>query len=106
MIDPLPIGKLADFCYDDWERNIMDNPYCDNFIPARTECAFSFDDLYKAAFGKDPDPALKASLTSLPQEKINEAVREWAKMAGWQTRQRKGTDGKDYTAFAPAFPGE
>lgn len=66
------------------------------------ECAYSFLDLYKAAFGKRPPLKEKLKLQKLSQEEINGLVMQWAKKAGWKTREKKGSDGKNYLSFWPA----
>lgn len=66
-----------------------------------TECDYSFDDLYKAAFGLNLNKDQKHKLQSLSQEKINLLVKKWAKKAGWKIRTLKGSDGKSYSAFKP-----
>lgn len=65
------------------------------------ECAYSFDDLYKAAFGKNLDLKEKAELQKLPQEEINILVSKWAQQAGWRTRKKKGTENITYLSFYP-----
>lgn len=64
---------------------------------------YSFADLYEAAFGKKPAPERIVILLSLPQEEINEVVKEWAKQADWNALDVVGTDGKTYTAFYPKW---
>jgi hypothetical protein len=64
-------------------------------------CNYSFDDLYKAAFGKKMPQIEKLKLQRLSQEGINELVIAWVQQAGWQTFARTGTDGKKYVAFYP-----
>lgn len=63
------------------------------------ECKFSFEGLYKAAFGKSLSFKEKKKLQSLPQEKINGLVTTWAQKAGWEIKKKKGTDGKVYISF-------
>ncbi len=67
------------------------------------ECVFSFNDLYKAAFGKQPGELELKSFTSLNQKQRNGLVEKWARQAGWQTKEKLGSDGKIYLAFAPKF---
>ena len=69
-----------------------------NYTPG-FECKFSFDDLYKAAFGKSLTSKEKKKLQSLPQEDINTLVCKWAKEAGWKTKKKKGNNGKIYISF-------
>lgn len=65
------------------------------------ECAYSFDDLYKAAYGKNLKANEKAELQNLSQEKINEFVEIWAQKARWKTCKKKGSDNKIYLSFHP-----
>ncbi len=67
------------------------------------ECAYSFKDLFVAAHSIEPNEAELLALYDLPQEERNEVVSQWAEKAGWQVRQRTGSDGKEYLAFAPKF---
>lgn len=64
-------------------------------------CAYSFDDLYQAVFGRAMTETEKGALYDLPQADRNVQVGEWAKEAGWQTEDRRGSDGVTYTAFWP-----
>jgi hypothetical protein len=66
------------------------------------ECAYSFRDLFFAAHQREMTTAEKHTFMSLPQTSINKFVKELAALAGWKTQDRKGTDGKTYTAFCPA----
>lgn len=65
------------------------------------ECNFSFEDLYKAAFGKVLSQEEKEKLQKLPQQKINSLILEWANKANWNIYPKLGTDGKKYLAFYP-----
>lgn len=67
------------------------------------ECAYSFSDLYEAAFGQVPAENFLLQFYALPQSERNIQVVSWARRAGWQTRLRKGSDGLDYQAFASKF---
>lgn len=69
-----------------------------NYIPG-FECKFSFESLYRAAFGKDLASKEKKNLQSLPQEEINNLVKIWAQKAGWKTEKKKGNNGKIYISF-------
>lgn len=69
------------------------------------ECAYSFRDLYRAAHGREPKDKELELLYSLPQDKKNGVVKGWAKLADWETKERKGSDGIMYLAFAPSFKG-
>ena len=57
--------------------------------------------LYKAAYGNNISKKEMLKLQKMPQEKINTLVLEWAKKAGWVTKNKIGTDGKSYTSFWP-----
>lgn len=65
------------------------------------ECDYSFEMLYKAAFGKELPPVEKLHLQKKPQKDINLLVKKWAKKAGWTTVERLGSDGSIYLAFHP-----
>lgn len=67
------------------------------------ECSYSFWDLYKTAFGKEADEALRSDFGKMTQDERNKTVRQWAEKAGWETSERIGSDGLAYTAFAPSF---
>ncbi len=67
----------------------------------KNECNFSFWDLYKAALKKLPNESEKEEFYKLSQFRRNMKVKEWAKLAGWKTRRRIGTDFKIYVAFYP-----
>jgi hypothetical protein len=67
------------------------------------ECAYSFTDLYQAAFGRLPSREEMVAFGSVNQESRNAQVREWARIAGWETKDKNGSDGRVYTAFAPSF---
>ena len=71
---------------------------------SNTECDYSFEMLYKAAFGRNIKREEKEKLQGLPQKKINVLVMDWVKKAGWIARKRKGSDNKIYTAFYPIRP--
>ncbi len=64
-----------------------------------TECGYSFEILYEAAYGKRLDEGLKTKLQNLSQEKINSLVIKWAKIARWKTDKRIGSDGIEYVSF-------
>ena len=67
------------------------------------ECAYSFKDLYIAAFKKAPEAGELESLYALAQDQRNKQVKEWAILAGWGTKERIGSDGVQYTAFCPLW---
>jgi hypothetical protein len=71
------------------------------------ECAYSFFDLFRAAFKREPTIEEIAHFENLPQSGKNEMVKQWAAAAAWEAQDRVGTDGQTYTAFAPTFtPGK
>lgn len=65
------------------------------------ECDYSFDMLYEAAFGKNLDIKEKQKLQKLSQEEINTLVLNWAKIAGWKTKEKNGSGGEIYLSFHP-----
>lgn len=65
------------------------------------ECDFSFIDLYQAAHHKKPEREELSSFGKISQAERNELVKQWAKKAGWHTKDKMGNDGQVYTAFAP-----
>ena len=67
------------------------------------ECAYSFADLFFAANKRVMTIAEKHSFMALTQKAINEKVKAMASSAGWGTKDKRGTDGKLYTAFCPAW---
>ena len=67
------------------------------------ECDYSFYDLYRAAFKRQPTLEQIAHFESLPQSGKNELVKQWAAAAAWETQDKVGSDGVTYTAFAPTF---
>ena len=72
-------------------------------------CHYSFQDLYRAkaaALGQSGDDAAEAcaALYKRDRDAINETVREWADVAGWETEMHRGSDGQEYRAFAPEAP--
>lgn len=66
---------------------------------SNVECDYSFEMLYKAAFGKSLSKKEIAKLQTSSQNEINSLVLIWATKAGWTTDRRLGDDGKDYIAF-------
>ena len=66
-----------------------------------TECDYSFEMLYHAAFGKNIPQDEKLKLQVLNQDRINSLVKAWTKKAGWRTEERTGSDNKIYLAFSP-----
>jgi hypothetical protein len=66
-----------------------------------TYCDYSFADLFRAAHGREPEPAELEELYAKPRSEINQTVLEWAGQAGWRTREMKGRDGEVYVAFWP-----
>jgi hypothetical protein len=75
--------------------------YTANKNSAGIECAFSFADLYEAAFDRLPEDKELEDLYALPNVEKNKIVGEWAKHAGWSTDERLGDDGETYLAFWP-----
>lgn len=69
----------------------------------KLECAYSFADLYTAAFGQKPEQAELHALYALNQTERNKQVQVWAKQAGWGTEERIGSDGVVYLAFCPLW---
>lgn len=65
------------------------------------ECDYSFEMLYKAAFGKSLSKKLKTQLQKSTQEEINQLVKKWAVKAGWTTMKKNGADNCEYLAFYP-----
>ena len=66
-----------------------------------SECNFSFNDLYEAAFGKSLDVKEKAKFQELSQQEINILVLQWAKKAGWKTTKKINKDKTVFIAFNP-----
>lgn len=66
-----------------------------------SHCAFSFADLYRAAFRAEPTREQLAELYAFTQEQRNTVVREWVKLAEWETTDVRGTDGVLYASFGP-----
>lgn len=64
-------------------------------------CNYSFEDLYKAAYGKSLDLKEKERLQHLAQGKINLIVKKWAQKAGWKTEKIKSTTNTVFIAFQP-----
>ena len=64
-------------------------------------CNYSFDDLYKAAFGKKLSTNQKKKLQKLPQEKINQLVEEWTQKAQWLSQEKILPQGTRFLAFSP-----
>ena len=67
------------------------------------ECAYGFQDLFFAAFGRMPDDTEIGEFMLLDQPEKNLRVKEWAELAGWETQERVGDDRVVYTAFAPEW---
>lgn len=63
------------------------------------ECNYSFEDLYKAAFGRKISEKKKKEFQTLTQKEINDLVNRWAQKAQWKTNKRKGADGEIYISF-------
>lgn len=69
----------------------------------KLECAYSFADLYTAAFGQEPEQRELGALYALSQTERNRRVHAWAEQAGWGTEERIGSDGVVYLAFCPLW---
>lgn len=69
--------------------------------PSNPECDYSFEMLYRAAYGKSLDTAKKKALQALPQKEINNIIKDWAEKARWICVERIGEKGVRYTAFYP-----
>jgi hypothetical protein len=65
------------------------------------ECDYSFEMLYRAAFGKSLKAEEKLRLQSLSQTEVNKLVIKWTKKCGWKTESKKGSNGITYLAFHP-----
>lgn len=65
------------------------------------ECNYSFADLFKAAHERTPTSDELSHFHEMSQIERNILVTAWAENAGWYTKDKKGTDGCIYTAFAP-----
>ncbi|MCC6476455.1 hypothetical protein IT157_05300 [bacterium] len=62
-------------------------------------CCYSFADLFRAAFGREPEQTELDQLYALSQDERNRVVKEWAALADWETREVVGTDGVMYVSF-------
>jgi hypothetical protein len=67
------------------------------------ECAYSFWDLFESAHNRPATGEEKEAFFALPQTKRNALVKKWAALASWEVEERIGSDGLQYTAFAPTF---
>lgn len=67
------------------------------------ECNYSFKDLYMAAYGANMSSEDIKQFSFLSQAERNVKVLEWARLAGWGTDDRLGSDGQLYTAFCPLW---
>ncbi len=67
------------------------------------ECAYSFRDLFNAAYGREPNDGELQRFYSFSQEERNKTVKRWAQKANWEVAERIGSDGVVYLAFAPNF---
>ena len=66
-----------------------------------SHCDYSFADLYRAAYGREPDARELAELFGRSRAEINAVVKGWAEQAGWRTREVIGSDGATYVAYWP-----
>lgn len=67
------------------------------------ECAYSYSDLFYAAYGRMPNSDELSKMATLTQTERNRYVKELARAASWQTQDKVGSDLQIYTAFAPSF---
>lgn len=67
------------------------------------ECKYSFYDLFRAAYKKEPTIEEIAHFENLSQEEKNDQIKVWAHDADWDTQDIQGDDGVMYRAFAPTF---
>lgn len=64
------------------------------------ECRIGFAELFRLARKREWTPEEERQFQALDQEARNEAVRQLGREAGCiRTEDRRGTDGKIYTAF-------
>jgi len=63
------------------------------------ECAFSFEDLFRAAYGRGWSENEKAQVYGMTQADRNEWVSQTAAKTDFKTEDRVGTDGVVYRAF-------
>ncbi len=66
-----------------------------------SHCAYSFADLFIAAFGEPPAQVALDELYALSQEERNIVVRDWARRAEWESFDVTGSDGVVYASFGP-----
>lgn len=64
-------------------------------------CAYSFSDLFQAAYGRGFTAHEEKEFAALTQPKRNQKVRELAKLSGWQTEDVPSLEGPIFTAFWP-----
>lgn len=64
----------------------------------RNYCKYSFNDLYKSAYGKNIP---KNIFQNKCQNEINWLVSIWADIAKWHIKLIDGSDNIKYLAFAP-----
>ncbi len=63
-------------------------------------CAYSFADLFKAAFGRQATERENTQFAALTQDERNERVKELAKIADWRTENVTTGEGM-FVAFWP-----
>lgn len=68
---------------------------------SNVECDYSFEMLYKAAFGKNFSVKEKNRFQGLNQREINKLVLIWAEKAKWETQKKIGANGQEFLAFYP-----
>lgn len=66
-----------------------------------SECAFGFEDLFRAAKRRDMSDAERKTLEAASQDERNRLVREWVVESGGEfcCEDRSGSDGLIYTSF-------
>ncbi len=65
------------------------------------ECDYSFEMLYRAAYGRKIPSKVKKKFQALSQEEVNKLVMTWAQVANWRTELKMGEQGVVYLAFYP-----
>ena len=65
------------------------------------ECGYNFDDLFRAATGREMTSSERTSLDAASQDRRNQFVKRWvAETRGaFCCEDRRGSDGHTYTAF-------
>lgn len=63
-------------------------------------CQYSFEDLFRAATGREMSPDETQKFSGFTQKERNREVAKLAKLANWKTQLVKVTEG-DFLAFWP-----